>query len=54
VTGGEATLSNESLAVEWFPVEEIPWEKLSPGHYVRLQHVVKWYQDPSTPAYFDT
>jgi ADP-ribose pyrophosphatase YjhB (NUDIX family) len=51
--GGEATLSNESLGVEWFPVEAIPWDDLSPGHVERLQHAVKWLRDPTTPAYFD-
>jgi hypothetical protein len=53
VVGGEATLSNESLAVEWFPLDAIPWDQLSRGHYERLQHVVRWYRDPATPAYFD-
>jgi len=53
VIGGEATLSNESLAVEWFPLEAIPWEQLSQGHYERLQHVAKWYAEPATPPYFD-
>jgi 8-oxo-dGTP pyrophosphatase MutT (NUDIX family) len=51
--GGEATISNESLAVQWFPLETIPWDELSPGHVERLRHVVKWVHDPSTPAYFD-
>jgi len=53
VVDGEATVSNESLAVEWFSLEAIPWDRLSPGHYERLQHVVKWRRDPSTPPYFD-
>jgi 8-oxo-dGTP pyrophosphatase MutT (NUDIX family) len=53
VVGGEATLSNESLAVHWFGLEEIPWEELSPGHIERLRHAVAWYRDPATPAYFD-
>jgi 8-oxo-dGTP pyrophosphatase MutT (NUDIX family) len=53
VVAGEATLSSESLAVQWFPLEAIPWNLLSPGHVERLRHAVKWYGDPSTPAYFD-
>jgi ADP-ribose pyrophosphatase YjhB (NUDIX family) len=53
VVGGEATLSNESLAVQWYPLEAIPWDDLSTGHVERLRHVVRWYRDRSTPAYFD-
>lgn len=53
VVGGEATLSNESLAVEWFPLDAIPWDQLARGHYERLHYVVKWYRDPKTPPYFD-
>ncbi len=53
VISGEATVSNESIAVQWFPLESIPWDDLSPGHFERLRHVVKWYGDPTTPTYFD-
>ena len=53
VIGGAAALSNESLAVEWFALDEIPWENLSPGHLERLRHAVQWYRDPTTPTYFD-
>lgn len=53
VTGGTATLSNESLAVEWFALDAIPWDNLSPGHPERLRHVVQWRRDPTTPPYFD-
>jgi ADP-ribose pyrophosphatase YjhB (NUDIX family) len=53
VVGGEATLSNETLAIQWVPLDEIPWEKLSPGHVERLRHVVQWVRRPETPAYFD-
>jgi ADP-ribose pyrophosphatase YjhB (NUDIX family) len=53
VVDGEATLSNESLAVRWFAQQEIPWEELSPGHVERLRHALRWYRDPTTPAYFD-
>ena len=53
VVGGEATLSNESLAVQWYPLEAIPWENLSPGHVERLRHAVTWYRDRTTPTYFD-
>jgi ADP-ribose pyrophosphatase YjhB (NUDIX family) len=53
VVGGEATLSSESLAVQWFPLEAIPWDDLSPGHVARLRHVVEWVREPTTPAYFD-
>jgi ADP-ribose pyrophosphatase YjhB (NUDIX family) len=53
VTGGEPTLSNETLAVQWYALEAIPWEELSPGHVERLQHALRWYLDRTTPAYFD-
>ena len=53
VVGGAATLSNETLAVQWFPLEAIPWDNLSPGHVERLQHAVQWYRNPTTPPYFD-
>jgi ADP-ribose pyrophosphatase YjhB (NUDIX family) len=53
VIGGEATVSNETLAVRWVALEEIPWNDLSPGHYERLRHVVEWVRNPATPAYFD-
>lgn len=53
VVGGEATLSNESLDVQWFALNAIPWDELSPGHAVRLRHAVRWYSDPATPSYFD-
>lgn len=53
VVSGEAALSNETLAVQWFPLEAIPWEQLSPGHVERLRHALKWYHDPATPTYFD-
>jgi ADP-ribose pyrophosphatase YjhB (NUDIX family) len=53
VIGGEAAVSNETLAVQWFPLEAIPWDELSPGHFERLRHAVHWFRDPTTPAYFD-
>jgi ADP-ribose pyrophosphatase YjhB (NUDIX family) len=53
VVGGEATLSNETLDVRWFPLEAIPWDDLSPGHLERLRHALRWVHDPTTPAYFD-
>jgi 8-oxo-dGTP pyrophosphatase MutT (NUDIX family) len=53
VIGGEATVSNESLAVQWFLLDAIPWDDLSPGHLERLRHAVKWYCEPATPVYFD-
>jgi 8-oxo-dGTP pyrophosphatase MutT (NUDIX family) len=53
VVEGEATLSNETLAIEWVSLDEIPWERLSPGHVERLRYVVQWVRQPQTPAYFD-
>jgi ADP-ribose pyrophosphatase YjhB (NUDIX family) len=53
VTGGETTLSTESLDVQWFALNAIPWDEMSPGHWVRLRHAIRWYSDPTTPAYFD-
>ncbi|MCC6454147.1 MAG: NUDIX hydrolase N-terminal domain-containing protein [Caldilineaceae bacterium] len=53
IIGGEATVSNETLDVQWFALDAIPWDDLSPGHPVRLRHAMKWYGDPTTPAYFD-
>lgn len=53
VLGGEPTLSNETLAVQWYALDTIPWEELSPGHVERLQHALRWYRDRATPAYFD-
>jgi ADP-ribose pyrophosphatase YjhB (NUDIX family) len=54
VVSGEATLSNETLAVQWYPLEAIPWDDLSTGHVERLRHAVRWYRDRTTPAYFDS
>jgi ADP-ribose pyrophosphatase YjhB (NUDIX family) len=53
VIGGEATVSNETLEVRWFALEDIPWEELSHGHLDRLRHAIRWYREPATPAYFD-
>jgi ADP-ribose pyrophosphatase YjhB (NUDIX family) len=53
VTGGTATVSNETLAVRWFAQAEIPWAELSPGHVERLHHALRWYHNHTTPAYFD-
>lgn len=53
VVGGEATLSNESLAVHWYALDAIPWAQLSPGHVERLRHAVTWYGDRATPTYYD-
>jgi 8-oxo-dGTP pyrophosphatase MutT (NUDIX family) len=53
VVGGELAKSNETLGAQWFPLDTIPWDELSPGHVERLRHAVKWYRDPATPAYFD-
>jgi ADP-ribose pyrophosphatase YjhB (NUDIX family) len=51
--GGEARTSGESTEVAWFGWEELPWEALSPGHARRLQHVMQWWLNPKTPAFFD-
>lgn len=53
VVGGEAAVSNETLEVRWFALEDIPWDELSAGHVERLHHAVCWVREPATPAYFD-
>lgn len=53
VVGGEVTLSDESIDVQWFALDAIPWDDLSPGHVERLRHAVAWAGDPATPTYFD-
>ncbi len=53
VIGGEATLSNESIDVQWVALDAIPWDELSPGHSKRLRHAVAWAGDPTTSTYFD-
>lgn len=54
VVGGEITLSNESLDVQWVALDAIPWDELSPGHVERLRHAVTWVGDPTIPTYFDS
>ena len=51
--GGEATLSSETLAVQWFELSDLPWSELSPGHSLRIQHALQWRLHPATPPYFD-
>ncbi len=51
--GGEAKTSHETTEVEWFAWDAIPWDALSPGQFRRLQHVLQWWMNPNTRAYFD-
>jgi ADP-ribose pyrophosphatase YjhB (NUDIX family) len=53
VIGGEATASVETLDVQWFAPERIPWPSLSPGHELRIRHGLQWYAHPGAPAFFD-
>lgn len=53
VSGGEATLSHETLDVRWFAPTEIPWNALSPGHEKRIRFALAWWAKPQTSAYFD-
>jgi len=50
---GEARPSRETSEVRWFRWEDIPWEELTPGHYRRLQHVMRWWLNPQITPYFD-
>ncbi|MEZ4663006.1 MAG: NUDIX domain-containing protein [Caldilineaceae bacterium] len=53
VTGGEATLSHETLDVRWFAPAQIPWDALSPGHAKRIRFALDWRADPTAAIYFD-
>lgn len=54
VNGGAPQTSLESLVINWFAPDAIPWEALSPGHAPRIRHALAWYADPAaTVAYFD-
>ncbi len=53
VTGGEATPSHETPEVAWVAPDDLPWDRLSPGHAPRIRHALAWHVDPQTPPYFD-
>ena len=52
-TGGEARTSTETLDVAWFPLGALPWDRLSPGHEVRIRHALAWRANPAIPPFFD-
>ncbi len=53
VIGGEPAPSIETLRVQWFDLDAIPWDALSPGHAERLRVALEWHAAPETPAYFE-
>ena len=53
VTGGQATPSHETPEVAWIAPDDLPWDRLSPGHAPRIRHALAWRADPRTLPYFD-
>ena len=53
VTSGAATPSLETPEVVWFTRDDLPWDRLSPGHAPRIRHALTWRAAPQTPPYFD-
>lgn len=53
VTGGEATVSHETLDVRWFAPDEIPWDAMSPGHGPRVRFALKWHGSPGHAPFLD-
>jgi ADP-ribose pyrophosphatase YjhB (NUDIX family) len=53
VTGGAATPSHETPEVAWLAKDDLPWDRLSPGHAPRIRHALTWRADPQTHPYFD-
>jgi ADP-ribose pyrophosphatase YjhB (NUDIX family) len=53
VTGGEATLSGETLAVQWMAADEIPWDALHPGHEPRIRSALARAAKSATSPFFD-
>ncbi len=54
LTGGQATVSNETSEVAWFAEDELP-ENLSMGRTLshELKLFFRQYRDPSLPTHFD-
>ena len=53
ITGGAARPSDETLAVEFFDLEDLPQFSRKRTNERHLDEVVAHVQDPSRPAYFD-
>ncbi len=53
VVGGQPLVTRETLDLDWFTPEAIPWEALSGSTPARIRHALAWRQDPSLPPHFD-